>query len=99
VTKIPIACTLAADQQAVRTEEWRSMIARATTREITDAGARLTFPRDGALATTLADLVVREVECCAFFTFTTTVTTDALVLDIVGPADAWELVAAFAADA
>ena len=75
------------------------MIARATARDVTDDGVRLTFPRDAALASQLADLVVREVECCAFFTFTTTVTTDAMVLEIGAPAEARELVTAFAADA
>ncbi len=97
MSKIPIACTLTADEQVDRGGEWARMLTRASTRELTDAGAQLTFPRDAALTTELADLVAREVDCCGFFTFTLTVSHDTLVLGISAPDEAKELVTAFVA--
>ena len=99
MNKIPIACTLTAPDQVDRGAEWRQMIARSVAREMTDDGARLTFRRDPALASELADLVAREVDCCAFFTFTLTVASDGIVLGVTAPDDAKELVTAFAAPA
>jgi hypothetical protein len=99
VTKIPIACTLAADERVDRGGEWARMLTRATDRTLTDARAELTFPRDPALASELADLVAREVDCCGFFTFTLTVSRDAIVLAVGAPDEAMELVTAFIAPA
>jgi hypothetical protein len=99
VTKIPIACTLAADEQVDRGGEWARMLTRATARTLIDARAELTFPRDPALASELADLVAREVDCCGFFTFTLTVSRDEIVLGVTAPDEAKDLVTAFIADA
>ena len=99
MTKIPIACTLGADEQVDRGAEWARMLTRASAREMVDARVQLTFPRDPALARELADLVAREVDCCGFFTFTLTVSHDAIVLDVSAPDEAKELVSAFIAPA
>ena len=99
MTKVPIACTLSADERVDRGGEWTRMLTRATARTLTDARAELTFPRDPALASELADLVAREVECCEFFTFTLTVSRDAIVLGVNAPDEAKDLVTAFIADA
>jgi len=99
VTKIPIACTLGADEQVDRGAEWARMLSRASARERVDAQVRLTFPRDPALAGELADLVAREVDCCGFFTFTLTVSHDAIVLDVSAPHGAKDLLTAFIAPA
>ena len=88
MTKIPIACTLTAGDQVTRRDEWVSMLARSTGRD----GNKLRFPR--SVATDLADLVAREVECCAFFTFRMTVAREELVLEVDAPPEADELVAA-----
>ena len=64
------------------------MLTRATSRD----GSRLTFPR--SLAAELADLIAREADCCAFFTFTMTVRHDELVLEVDASDEARELVAA-----
>ena len=97
MTKIPIACTLAADAQADRGAEWTRVLARASTRALTGERAELTFPRDPTLASELADPVAREVDCCPFFTFTLTVSRDAIVLGVSAPDEAKELVTAFLA--
>jgi hypothetical protein len=99
VTKIPIACTLAAYEQVDRGGEWGRMLLRASARTLTDGIAELTFPREPVLASELADLVAREVECCEFFTFTLTVSRDAIVLGVSAPDEAQELVTAFIAPA
>jgi hypothetical protein len=88
VTKIPIACTLNAGEQANRRDEWGAMLARATERK----GNVVTFPR--SVAGELADLIAREADCCAFFTFRMTVSHDELVLEVEAPPEAAELVTA-----
>jgi hypothetical protein len=88
VSKIPIACTLSADDRESRRGEWVAMIGRATSRH----EHQLTFPR--AVAVELADLIAREVDCCAFFTFTMTVNHNDVVLDVTAPPEAEELVTA-----
>ena len=92
--KIPIACSLDAGTMGDRLQEWQALLARASGRERTDAGYRLTFARDPALASALADLAAREIECCPFFTFAIRMTNDGLQLDVEVPEDARELVAA-----
>jgi hypothetical protein len=86
--KIPIACSLSADDMGDRMEQWRAAVAQATTREATPEGYRLRFASDPAFAGRLAELAAREVECCAFFTFAVTVATDGLALEVLAPADA-----------
>jgi len=86
--KIPIACTLTADDMGDRLAEWNAALARATTREVTPDGYRLRFAPDAEFAGELANLAAREVGCCAFFTFAITVATDGLALDVLAPADA-----------
>lgn len=90
--KIPIACSLTADEAPDRVDAWRSTLESALTRETTAAGFRLGFPRDPAIASRLADLAAREVDCCAFFTFTVTFTHDALQLDVAAPPETHEMI-------
>ena len=99
MSKIPIACTLETNELGTRVDEWAEMLRRATSREMTDAGAHVTFARDAALAAELADLMAREVDCCGFFTFTLTVSHDTIVLGVSAPDEAKELVTAFATPA
>jgi hypothetical protein len=82
-----IACTLAAHELGGRLAEWEATVADATRREPIDAGARLTFERDVDVAE-IAALVAAEQACCQFFTFTLTVTSDTVALDVTGPAEA-----------
>src|SRR5690242_16576288 len=97
MSKIPIACTLSADAQMDRVDEWRRIKSKAVSAELTDVGACLTFALDAAIARDVAELMAREIECCAFFTFSLTATADQLVLTIAAPEDATEIVAAFVA--
>lgn len=68
--EIPIACTLTAGEQAA----WGAGIGRTVfagyeeVRELPD-GYALRYPGDARWARTLADFIVHERECCAFFAF------------------------------
>jgi hypothetical protein len=94
----PIACTLATDARPDRANAWTELLNTAIERESTASGLRLRFAADPQLVGTVADLVVREAECCAFFSFTLTVDARGVWLAIDAPPDARPLLdALFAA--
>jgi DNA-binding transcriptional MerR regulator len=82
-----IACKLSAHEVGDRLARWEAMVATATGRRSIDGGTRLTFRRDVEIAA-IAALVAAEQDCCRFFTFTLTVASDGVVLDVSGPSDA-----------
>ncbi|MBF6332494.1 MerR family transcriptional regulator [Nocardia transvalensis] len=86
--RAPIACSLSADDEAARTEQWRTVLDGAT-RTRRDSGFRLTLPADRAAA--LAELIVAEQRCCSFFGFTVRFSGATLVLDVDVPPEALEL--------
>jgi hypothetical protein len=90
--KIPIACTLTAEEAPDRVAEWRDALSVAKSRERTASGYRLRFAKDPAFAGRLADLAAREVECCAFFTFTVTLDSSGLVFDVIAPPETHEMI-------
>ena len=63
------ACSLNSAEMRERLTEWRGLRDRASAIETIGGGARLTFDTAGPMAP-IADLVARESECCAFYTFT-----------------------------
>jgi hypothetical protein len=56
-------------------------------RETTDTGMRLQLPSDPAAVARVAELLVREAECCAFFSFAITVEHEGVWLDVAAPPD------------
>jgi hypothetical protein len=84
----PIACTLSTEERPDRLNAWTDVLARAVERQSTPTGVRLRFERDPQLVSTIADLAVREAECCAFFAFTITVDTGGVWLAVDAPLDA-----------
>ena len=88
----PIACTLAATEHSDRTAAWADLLAHVTARATTDNGMRLRFPSDPALVAQVADLLVREADCCAFFAFALTVEHEGVWLDVAAPPDGIEVV-------
>ncbi|MFC9679030.1 heavy metal-responsive transcriptional regulator [Streptomyces sp. NPDC056948] len=84
----PVACTLGGAELGERTEQWRTLVARAERREEIDDGLRLSFPPDADLAGQLAALAAAEQGCCAFFDFTLHLTPDALQLSVRAPESA-----------
>lgn len=81
------ACTLSSNQAKDQLARWEAMEARAATHDVIDGGTRLTFGRDIDLDA-LTELVVAEQNCCQFLTFTLTISSEVVALDITGPADA-----------
>lgn len=65
---IGAACTLNSVEMRERLAEWRGLRDRATSIEALPNGARLTFDSAEPVGP-IADLVSRESECCAFYTF------------------------------
>jgi len=82
-----VACTLPAHEIGDRLAQWKTTVAAATGRTSIDGGARITFDRDVDIAA-IGALVAAEQHCCRFFTFTLTVTTDRVALDVTGPSEA-----------
>jgi DNA-binding transcriptional MerR regulator len=83
-----IACTLSAAEAVDRSTAWNTVLARVTEREMTDRGVRARLPDDPELIARTSELCVREVECCAFFSFALTVDTSGVWLDVAAPNDA-----------
>ena len=90
---VPIACTLDGRESVDRVTEWAGIVALAIGRETTDTGVRIQFPSDPAVVARVADLTVREAECCAFFAFAITVEHERVWLDIAVPPDGMGVVA------
>jgi hypothetical protein len=88
----PIACTLDTSEHTDRTTAWAELLARVTARENTDNGVRLQFPADPALIGRVADMLVREADCCAFFAFALTVEHEGVWLDVAAPPDGIDVV-------
>lgn len=86
-----IACTLSAHEVGDRLARWEATVTDAAAPEAIDGGTRLTFPRDVDVAE-VAALVAAEQDCCQFFTFTLTVASERVVLDVSGPSDAQPLI-------
>lgn len=83
----PIACTLDATETVDRTAAWSDVLDRVVAREATDYGVRLQLPSDPALVGRVAELTVREADCCAFFAFAISVDHDGVWLDVAAPPD------------
>jgi hypothetical protein len=90
---VPIACTLDTGETHDRTAEWREVLTHATAREPTDNGIRLRFPSDAALVARVAELTVKEADCCAFFAFALTVEHEGVWLEVAAPPDGLAVVA------
>jgi MerR family transcriptional regulator, copper efflux regulator len=79
----PIACTLAAADQADRIEEWRRLLSDARSREPVDGGLAFRFP--AGLAGQVAELAAAEQQCCPFFDFTLRLTAGELRFEVRAP--------------
>lgn len=83
----PEDCTLPTAERPLRAGEFTDLFRHAVTgAERPGSGRlRLTLRRDRQIAAQVADLAAAETKCCSFFTFTLTVASDSLVLDIEVP--------------
>jgi hypothetical protein len=87
-----IECTLGTDDVPERLREWRAVLDRVETREVTPEGITLHFPLDATLLGSLADIAAREVACCSFLTFALTLDAQGACLAIGAPAEAKAMV-------
>ena len=94
--RIPVACTLSADDVPTRVEEWRRLLTNVTERQPIDGGLRLTFggAAQGAAVdpASIATLMAAEQGCCAFFRFALTMDDRGTALEVRAPDDAREIV-------
>ena len=87
----PIACTLAAADQADRSGEWRRLLGQADDREPVDGGLAVRFP--AGLAGRVGELAAAEQQCCPFFEFTLHLAAGELRFEVRVPEDAAPLLA------
>lgn len=83
------ACTLPTAAQPVRLGEIDDLLRTAVRSSERRGSTLLRLDLAPDVAATVADLLVRESACCGFFTFTLTMTSGSLTLDVgVPPAHA-----------
>lgn len=87
----PIACTLTSSELTTRVEDWRALLASASSREPLEGGVRIGFGADAPVAA-LAELVAAEQACCMFLRFALTVDTRGVALEVTAPVDALGIV-------
>jgi len=89
VPRVPVACTLSADDASARGDEWRRFVASCVVEvERTETGARLRLHDDDDAVLIAADLARREKACCAFFDFRLALVPEGVWLEVDGPAEA-----------
>jgi hypothetical protein len=88
--RVPIACTLTAEELPDRIDEWRTFMASSVVDTERPAGTRLRLRLEPSERTLVraADLAQRERACCGFFDFSIDVQTDALWLVVRVPDEA-----------
>jgi hypothetical protein len=64
-----VACTLDAAAVAGRLAEWAELLGRGVDHRRIEGGWSIGFAADPPLIGRLADVAVREHQCCAFFSF------------------------------
>lgn len=87
VNEAPEACTLPTAERPVRVAEFDQLFTRAAAvvERLGPQAARITLPPNPDIAAQAANLVVRETECCSFFTFALTATGGRVHLDVSVP--------------
>jgi hypothetical protein len=91
MAKIPIACTLNADEASDRLTEWRTLATRVVNRVEIDGGMRVHFD-ESVTAGHVADLADRERTCCRFFLFVLLIDASGVALEVRAPEAAQGLI-------
>lgn len=84
---VAIACTLSSAEVIDRSAEWADLLDHVTDRQPTPAGVRLRLEADPRIVGRAADLAAREVDCCAFFSFTIGLGSGGAWLEVGAPPD------------
>jgi hypothetical protein len=89
-----VACTLARGDYEDRTRDLAAFASGALrSRQPIDGGQRLTFTGGAEVERELRAAVAAEAACCAFLDMTLVRTSEGLVLEVTGPAQARPLIA------
>jgi hypothetical protein len=85
--QIPIACTLEAEAARAQLDEWRALLVGAVERRHRVSIGRLELVLASGFdqVDALVRLAQRETACCAFFTFSIAIGSEALTLVIQAP--------------
>jgi hypothetical protein len=85
--RAPQACTLPTVERPLRLAEFDDLFATAvrSVERVDQRSLRFELAPEAAVAARAADLVVRESECCSFFTFTLTATGGRVSLAVAVP--------------
>jgi hypothetical protein len=96
--RVPIACTLGADDAETRLTEWRTILGRIVvgSERVGPTELALSLRADGRELAALVDLVRREVACCSFFEFALHIAAGATTLRVTVPPDAAGVLDGFA---
>jgi hypothetical protein len=85
----PIACTLGSDEYTDRTAKLGELADGALRRrEPIDGGERFVFAPGAEIEQRLRDAIAAEASCCSFLRMELHPQSEALVLDVTGPAEA-----------
>ncbi|MPZ24999.1 MAG: hypothetical protein GEV12_00725 [Micromonosporaceae bacterium] len=87
-TWVPQACTLPTVRRPLRRSEFDGLFTSAvrSVERVDQLRLRLELVPEPAVAARAADLLVRETECCSFFTFTLTATGGRVSVEVAVPA-------------
>ena len=92
-SKVPIACTLGADEKSTRLDDWNALLQSVTARHGLDGGLRVEFGPD-ADVTEVARLAAAEQGCCRFFDFALVIDGRGVALEVHAPPDGQSVLAA-----
>jgi hypothetical protein len=97
----PADCTLPTADRPLRSAEFRDLFDGAvmSSERMDETRLQLRLRRDRAIAARAAALTIAETECCSFFVFALTVTSDSLLLDVTVPAARADILDAMAVQA
>jgi hypothetical protein len=97
----PADCTLPTAERPLRAADFRDLFAAAviSSERLDRTRLQLRLRRDPQIAARAAALATAETECCSFFVFALTVTSDSLLLDVTVPAPRADILDALAAHA
>lgn len=97
----PADCTLPTADRPLRAAEFRDLLDGAvmSSERMDETRLQLRLRRDREIAARAAALATAETECCSFFIFALTITSDSLLLDVTVPAARADILDAMAAQA
>jgi len=77
-----LACSLDGAELLDRTEAWREVVQRATSRAVEGDRVVAVYPNDAQLLGRLRELIAAEAECCSFLRFNLEETPDAILTEL-----------------